>query len=244
MNASIRLALLACLLSCAPALAQHTDWRTTFVPYDPWRVVDGQTNYVKLHGVEFCGQIMEIMHDGIRIEGEWGDLGRPYYPPLGWQDDDHRKVYNDYFVTNFPYQVFPGEIFGSDKHLMAWYTGDYTYKTVHGVTRTIRKLDYGTPSGPNPILLAAMQKQLQDAKEKRRESDLRTMAELQRYATNGDSSAEYSLAYHYMHGVGCDTNQIQGLFWLIKASAQGNIQASNDLQQIESSSTNSADFHP
>jgi TPR repeat protein len=105
---------------------------------------------------------------------------------------------------------------------------------VDGVTRTIGKLDYGTPCGPNPVLLAAMKRQIEEAEEKRRESELRVMEMLGREATNGDSSAQYSLGFHYLHGIGCQTNEVMGLFWLLKASSQGNMSASNDLQELES----------
>jgi hypothetical protein len=242
-KASLCLALLACILSCELATAQRTDWRTSFVPIDPWRAIGGQTNFVKLNGVEFCGKIVDVTRDGVRVEGDWGLLGTVYYPPLGWGNYNHEGEYNDFFVANFPYKVFPGEIIPSDQRLMAWYVGDYTYKTVSGGSQTIRKLDYGTPCGPNPVLLAARQKQKQEAAEKRRETEMRKIEELEHDATKGDSSAQYSLAIHYLHGFGCETNEVLGIFWLSKAAAQGNIDASNDLQAIESPSTNSASLH-
>ncbi|HXC37124.1 MAG TPA: hypothetical protein VNV43_14700 [Candidatus Acidoferrales bacterium] len=244
MKASLCLGLLACILSCKPAIAQRPDWRASFVPYDPWRAIGGQTNYVKMNGVEFCGKIVDITRDGIRIEGDWGLLGTLYYPPNGWGNYAHPGEYNDFLITNFPYPAIPGAIIPSDKHLMAWYVGDYTYKTESGGSQTIRKLDYGTPCGPNPVLLAAMQKQKQEARERRREADVRKIEELEHDATKGDSSAQYSLAFHYLHGFGCETNEVLGIFWLSKAAAQGNIEASNDLQAIEFPPTNSVNVHP
>ena len=75
------------------------------------------------------------------------------------------------------------------------------------------------------------------------ETEMRKIEELEHDATKGDSSAQYSLAIHYLHGFGCETNEVLGIFWLSKAAAQGNIDASNDLQAIESPSTNSASLH-
>ena len=78
-----------------------------FVPRDPWRAIDGATNYVKKDGVEFCGKIMDVTKDGVRIEGEFGELfGTGYFP--GVYD------YEDFFVANFPFdvvndQVIPGK---------------------------------------------------------------------------------------------------------------------------------------
>jgi Sel1 repeat len=236
MKISVSLAvafLLACILTCDAGM----DWRLTFIPIDPWRAVDGQTNYVKLDGVEFCGKIVDVTAQGIRIEGEWGKLGSLYYPANGWAFTSVPPEYPDYFVTNWPYVAFPGETIPSSKRLMAWTTdGTYTYKTVRGDSRTIRELDYGVPCGPNPVLLAAIQKHIQDEQEQKHEREARQVEFLERDATNGDSSAQYSLGIHYLHGIGCETNEVKGLFWLIKSAAQGNIDASNDLQEIEGES--------
>lgn len=236
---SIGVGLLACTfilaLTSEAARAQRTDWRMTFVPIDPWRAIGGQTNYVKLNGVQFCGKIVEVRpyEHGIRIEGEWGPLGTVYYPIPGWDYLADPPQYADFFVTNYPYVAFPGQNIPSAERLMAWSAGTYTYKTVKGVTRTIRMLDYGTPCGPNPVLIAARQKELQKANEKKREAALRTIEALEREATNGDSSAQYSLGFHYLHGLGCDTNEVMGLYWLLQSAAQGNMSASNDLQEIQ-----------
>ena len=233
MKFSVRIAVLACLiLACEAGKAQQMDWRMKFVPIDPWRAIDGQTNFVKSDGVEFCGQIVEVMPHGIRIEGEFGPLGTVYYPVNGWVSLAVPPQYADYFVTNYPYPAIQGGIIASPARLMAWHVGTYTYKTLKGETRTIAKLDYGVPCGPNPALLAAHEKQLQQAGEKKREAEMRTVKFLERDAMTGDSSAQYSLGFHYLHGIGCDTNEAMAIFWLTKSAKQGNMSASNDLQDI------------
>ena len=239
MKSSIGLAFLACVLFCESAKA-GLDWRTSFVPIDPWRAINGQTNYVKLNGVQFCGKVVDVTSNGVRIEGEWGLLGTVYYPILGWGDNPDQPVYPEFFVTNFPYKATAGSLIPSAERLMAWYAGTCTYKTVKGGTQTIGKLDYGIPCGPNPVVLAAGQKQIQEAAQKRRESELRRIEFLERDATNGDSSAQYSLGYHYLHGIGCETNEVMGVYWLLQAAGHGNAEASNDLQEIEFESTNGA----
>ncbi|HEY1790233.1 MAG TPA: SEL1-like repeat protein [Verrucomicrobiae bacterium] len=227
-----------CILFCADARAQSSDWRTSFVPIDPWRAIDGQTNYVKLSGIQFCGKIVDITPHGVRIEGEWGPLGTLYYPVNGWGDNPDQPESPDYFVTNYPYKTTIGETIPSAERLMAWYAGTYTYNAANGSARTIGKLDYGTPCGPDPVLLAASQKRIQDEAEKRRASDLRKIEALERDATNGDSSAQYSLGFHYLHGIDCETNEVMGIYWLLQAQAQGNTGASNALQEFEFKSTN------
>jgi hypothetical protein len=230
--------LLACVLAGEPAKAQRSDWRMSFIPPDPWRVINGQTNYVKLNGVQFCGKIMDVTPHGVLMEGDWGPLGTLYFPATGLGDTLTQTKFPDYFVTNFPYATFAGQVVPSAERLMAWYAGNCTFKTANGKLQIIRELDYGAPCGPNPVLLAAAQKQIQEAEIRRREIALKKMELLEQAATNGDSSAQYSLGFHYLHGLGCQTNEVMGLFWLMKAAQQGNLSASNDLQEIEWESTN------
>ncbi len=55
---------------------------------------------------------------------------------------------------------------------------------------------------------------------------------LTRQATNGDVSAQYSLANHYLNGQGCPTNLETAVLWLKKAASAGSIEASNKLVTI------------
>lgn len=240
MKISIRLLLLTCalVLSCDAGKAQSAgrpDWRASFVPIHPWRVIYGQTNYVKWDGVQFCGKIMDVTTNGIVIEGEWGQVGTLYYPVNGWINlaPQDQPDYPEFYVTNYPFKAVTGGLIASASHLMAWSAGTYTYKTANGGVRTIDKLDYGIPCGPDPILVAARQKQIQEAADARRATESRRIEFLTRDATNGDNWAQYSLGLHYLHGIGCETNEVTGLFWLIKAAQQGNMSASNALQEIE-----------
>jgi hypothetical protein len=209
-----------------PSPAPPRDWRISFVPKDPWRMINGQTNYVKLDGVEFSGQVVDILPNGIRINGRWGKLG------VASQEED-------FFVANYPYQVVSDTMISSYEHLMAWYVGTYTYATVNGGSRTIHKLDYGIPCGPYPEKTAALQKQIQEEKQFQRETELKKIESLKEAATNGDGAAQYSLGIHYLHGIaGCETNKDAAIFWLSKSAAQGNITASNDLDEVKLNTNN------
>ncbi|HTV42900.1 MAG TPA: hypothetical protein VMF08_20210 [Candidatus Sulfotelmatobacter sp.] len=210
----------------SPAYTPPPDWRVSFVPKDPWRAVNGQTNYVKLTGVEFSGQVVDITSDGVRIDGEWGKLGVP----------EHRE---DFLVANFPYEVVNDQTIPLSEHLMAWYSGTYAYETVNGASRTIHKLDYGAPCGPNPDQIAALEKEMQEEAEIRHQTELKKLEPLKEGATNGDSGMQYSLGVHYLYGIGgCETNKQAAVFWLSKSAAQGNMMASNDLAQIVASTNN------
>lgn len=241
MKISISLtSLIACvvILSCDAGKAQSSgraDWRASFVPIDPWRAIGGQTNYVKVNGVQFCGKIRDVTSNGIVIEGEWGQLGTLYYPVNGWVNLAPRDqpAYPEFYVTNYPYKAVTYGIIASAARLMAFSVGTYTYITANGTVQAIPELDYGIPCGPDPALVAARQKQIQEAVDARRAIESRRIEFLTRDATNGDSWAQYSLGLHYLHGIGCETNEVMGLFWLLKAAQQGNMSASNDLQLIE-----------
>jgi len=196
-----------------------------FIPRDPWRVLYGVTNYVKLQGVEFYGKIVDITSDGVRIQGAFHRFSRA--------GDDYE---GDFFVAHFPFVVVDGQDI-SDQHLMAWYVGTYTYTTVMNGSRTIRKLDYGTPCGPAPEFIqqqieAAKAKAIRD-KKKNEEVQINTVRWLQSEATNGSASAQYSLGIHYLNGQGCDTNREQAIYWLQKSAAQGNFVASNKLASLQ-----------
>jgi TPR repeat protein len=120
---------------------------------------------------------------------------------------------------------------------MAWYVGTYTYSTVNGGSRTIKKLDYGTPCGPAPEFI---QHQIEAAKaeailnkQKAEQGQINAVRWLQSQATNGDAYAQYSLGEHYLKGQGCETNREQAVYWLKKAAAQGYLEASNKLAALK-----------
>ncbi len=200
-----------------------------FVPRDPWRAIDGATNYVKKDGVEFCGKIMDVTKDGVRIEGEFGELfGTGYFP--GVYD------YEDFFVANFPFDVVNDQVIPASQHLMAWRSGTYTYSTVNGGSRTIKKLDYGIPCEIPPELIkqqieAAKARALAD-KKRAEQGQIAAVKWLQPKATNGDNSAQYELGLHYLKGQGCESNRESAIYWLQKSASQGNLQASNRLASL------------
>ncbi|HUZ08091.1 MAG TPA: SEL1-like repeat protein [Candidatus Paceibacterota bacterium] len=58
------------------------------------------------------------------------------------------------------------------------------------------------------------------------------------HATNGETWAQTGVAIRYLNGQGCETNKNLAIFWLQKAAAQGDSEASNYLARINSISTN------
>ena len=125
-----------------------------FVPKNPWRSLNEETNYIKINGVEFCGKILEVQPGGIRVSGDYNELFSTHYFPNS-EDDEKNE---EFFVANYPFEAAENETIYESQHLMAWYVGTYTCTTVNGGSRTIRKLDYGIPCDPPAELI---QKKLQ-----------------------------------------------------------------------------------
>ncbi len=104
----------------------------------------------------------------------------------------------------------------------------------------IALLDCGQPFVPPPPT-AEQIKAAQDAarfaaqqeKEKWFLVQSNTVVWLQSQATNGSASAQCSLGEHYLNGQGCASNHLQAVYWLRQAAAQGDIEASNKLANLQ-----------
>jgi len=214
-----------------------------FIPKDPWRFIDGKTNYaVNIFSsdrwYEFEGKVIEVQPSGIRVMGGYG---KPVYE---YQGDYSDGV--EFFVANFPYECAENETVKGN--LMAKYEGVYTYPTVMGGTHTIRKFDYGIPRGvPNSVVKyqkeqaaaaetaqkAAKEREAKKKAEKKAESDIRLVQWLKVQATNGSVSAQCSLGFHYLNGEGCEINKVLAVYWLTQAANQGDDEASNKLATLK-----------
>lgn len=211
-----------------------------FIPHDPWRKIDGQTNYAKGEGwVQFAGTILEVQPHGIRVEG-WYEK-----PPLAYNFTDNPGTI--FFVENYPYQCAEGESL-SAHNLTAKESGVYTYLTAIGGTSTIRKFGYGVPCDA-PEWFIKQQKEQADAAQAAAnaaanaaiEAQKKKAFELQKHAvewllsqaTNGSASAQCSLGIHYLNGQGVETNKETAFYWLTQAANQGYIEASNMLIKLK-----------
>lgn len=198
-----------------------------FVPRQPWRDFDGVTNYVLGIGVEFAGKVKQVVADGIIINGEYGPIFSTDY------SDSNRYKYPDFLVENYPFNVADDYAFSSDRHLMAKLSGVYTYETSGGATRTINKLDYGTPCAAPGWYLNQISAAQDAAQRTARIKLQKSFITLSMMATNGDPGAQYSLGIRYLKGSGCETNLEQAVYWLTKSAGQGDIEASNKLATLK-----------
>jgi len=219
--------------------AAETEYEREFVPHDPWRTHDGETNYIKAVGFEFCGKVLQVADGGVRITGNYGPIFTAHYYS-NIEDIDNNS---EFFVANYPYTIAEDELISESSHLMAYYVGTYTYTTVQGASRTIRKLDYGIPCDApqwfidkEKEIIAANQRaaeiKLERERQKILEGQTNAVRMLLSEATNGDASAQGRLGIHYLNGQGCETNIQTAIYWLQKASIQGDTDSSNILLRL------------
>ncbi len=89
------------------------------------------------------------------------------------------------------------------------------------------------PPPPTPEQLAAIKLKQELDKKRAMEGQTNAVHWLQSQATNGDVSAQCSLAEHYLNGQGCETNRDLAIQWLQKAADAGSMEASNKLSQLK-----------
>ena len=87
--------------------------------------------------------------------------------------------------------------------------------------------DVGTPYYPPQPTLTPEQ-----IAARKMAADSNVVAFLKIQATNGIADEQCELGERYIKGDGVDQDNITGQMWLEKAALQGNIEASNDLQQM------------
>ncbi|HEX4265179.1 MAG TPA: hypothetical protein VH597_12640 [Verrucomicrobiae bacterium] len=201
----------------------------------PWRIFNGGTNFVAgCDMVQFCGKVVEVQPEGIRIMGDFGES--PHYYGSDAYHDDNRE----FFVKNFPFSVAENEVISIQEHFLGRYIGTYSYTAVSGGSRTIRAIDYGTPCLPPPEWVSKYNEAVSkaNAAAKARSQLAQFIAQsnaviwLAPEATNGSVSAQYGLALHYLKGQGCETNRDLAIYWLKKCSQQGNEDAVAKLNSL------------
>jgi len=143
----------------------------------------------------------------------------------------------DGLTTGFALKNYPSDA-STDKEVrtVAIRTGIYNWNG-----QPLPLWDCGTPyvpPPPTPEQIKAMQESQRIASLRDKQNALiaqsNAVAWLKPQATNGDASAQLSLAEHYLTGLGCETNRQLAIFWLQKAAAQGSIEASNKLVLVNS----------
>jgi len=212
-----------------------------FLPKDPWRFINGHTNFAKALGwKQFQGKILEVHPYGIRVQGSYGD-------PITWFQGGEgvtaHTAQREFFVEHFPYAAAENEWLGEDQKFVAFETGTFSYVSVLGDTRTIRSLDYGGPVEPPPGLVEAMAAKQQAAQAKAKADTLQAKQAAagaalkwnQEQADKGDAFGQYRMGQRYLTGDGVEKDVIKAREMFAKSAAQGDVDASNALARLTGS---------
>lgn len=130
----------------AADVAEYKQREIYFVPRDPWRIINGTTNFAKGNDwYQFEGKILEVQPEGIRVSG--------LYSVPGGYVMSYASIYQEkeFFVKHFPYRVAEDDVIRVDGKYTAKISDNYTYPTAIGGSRTIHCLDYGFIWTPPPV---------------------------------------------------------------------------------------------
>ncbi len=209
-----------------------------FIIKDPYRTIDGRNFVVpgidpQNGWVSFQGTIVEVQPSGVRINGSYTGYGMGGIG-AGFGDAE-------YFVANFPYSVAENELIGTQpgELFIARTAGTYSYTTVLGGTKTLRKLDYGkiyVPPPPTPEQIAAAQKAAAAAKLKvasaKKAAAESALAMNRAAAEKGDAYGLLRMGERYRDGDGVEKNLSEARHYLTRAVAAGSPSAQAELDKL------------
>jgi hypothetical protein len=188
-------------------------YRKSFVPTDPWRIMNDKTNYAKgKDWVQFEGVVKSANANGLVLQGWYGEPLCYLLPNNGGATE------TTFLLSNFPRHVGLGQLFSRNARLVAFKSDDK-----NGMTT----LEYGTVWVPE--LTEEQKAQIASAKTKKDSSVLAWHKEL---AEKGDAYGEYKMGMRYLNGDGVDKDLSKAHDLLAKSSAQGNTDATDALAKL------------
>jgi len=188
-----------------------------FVPKDPWRIIDGTTNYAKGGDwVQFVGQVVQVHPKGVRVKGGYGS-------PLLLENS------SEFILVNFPYPAADGEEFALNDHWSAMFSGTISFSITTNIAETLRALDYGKPCDTPAWVVAAI-KAKND--QKKQDMAISTFTFRKQKADKGDAEYQFLTGecFRTGYGVGMDLNQARE--WYRKAAAQDHAKAKAALEKL------------
>ena len=217
-----------------------------FTPKDPGRMIDGNVciqNGVdgKNGWVSFEGEVLEVQPNGIRLRGSYAgeqESGVNY-----GNDKYDRDLHTaEFFVAHYPYDVAEGDWIGDDTKTRTFHlakeAGTYTYSTVLGGSRTIRKLEYGTPyttpppPPPTPEQIVEIKAKAAAGKKASEQKVLKYNQEL---AAKGDPYGLLRMGELYRDGEGVPKDLGKARDYFTKAVAAGSPSAADELSRLDQS---------
>lgn len=205
-------------MGAAESPAAWIDWKEVS---QPWRVVNGRTNYVPRaeDWYNLRGRVIQGNKGFALVTGNVDRDGR------GWQD------------ITFAVKNLPVKVIDDDKLpplLTAKYVGEIEYTTVLGAKKTIRSFDCGIPCAP-PVSEESFQEWASMNLVSPEKAALRAKIEANRLkftmeqASNGVASAQYELGLRHLEGRGVEKSDALAKMWFVKAASKGHAPAKTAL---------------
>ncbi len=189
---------------------------------------DGENGWVRFHG-----RVLEVQSGGVRITGSYAGYGNGDGSGGPYLDD------REFFVAHFPYAGAENEYLRMDRIYVAREAGTYTYTTVLGGSRTIRKLEYGVPyvpPPPTPAQIEAAQKAAAAARAKaeaaKKAAAEKVLKSNQDAAAAGSSYGLLRMGERYRDGDGVEKDLVKAKDYLQRAAQAGSPTAVEELKKL------------
>ena len=195
---------------------------------DPLREIDGVTNLVTDHWMQFSGTVLQVHPgEGVRMDGT-------YFCPADTTGES--RYTGEFFVSGFPYEVAENDEIGTGLQIFRAMKGDiYDYKTIGGSTRSLHQLVYGTPvklPPPPPPTAEEIEAVRQRAEQKKTAALAAALKYNKDQADKGDAYGELRMGERYRDGDGVDKDLAKAKDYLQKSADQGDLTASNELANL------------
>lgn len=201
-------------------------WQS-YIPEDPYRVIDGMTVYAKgERWMKFGGKIVKFMPEGIYVRGLCKSLNAPvhFYCFTG-----------DFFVANFPYtnnsQILRDAEFSG---FTAIESGTYFLSE----TNAIPKLDYGIVATPPPPTSQELELVVRKAEsvvlreQRNKDANAKSLKYNQEQASKGDAIGLLRMGERYLTGDGVEKDLVKARYYLSRSAALGIASAAELLKQL------------
>jgi len=144
------------------------------------------------------------------------------------------------FITNYPSLQMATD--GQKAHFLAMRVGNYQYRDITGITRTVPMYDCGIPYSAQavnavlhpPLTPEQKEAQAQARAAKKKAVQQNVITSYEGKAANGDGFAQFRLGEIYFKGENVDTNLAYSKHYLEMAVTNGYPEASNLLNAINS----------
>lgn len=192
---------------------QVADYQKTFVPTDPWRVMNDKTNFAKGGDwVQFEGRVAKVSGDGIELQGTFGE------PLFYLLPNNGGATTGMFMLNNYPRAVAVGQVLSRNDKLVAFKAGS---------KEDMPLLDYATVYVPQ--LTEEQKAAIASSKSK---TDAKVLAWHKELADKGDAYGEYKMGLRYENGDGVDKDLDKAKELLGKSAAQGDKDAADELAKL------------